>query len=76
MSPGENSPKIVFIFTDDPGRRINLFSSNPELAGDLISEMKEDQKALGPLPPSLNIGREQDNSHYEYLANRQKVKLD
>jgi len=43
MSPGENSPKIVFIFTDDPGRRINLFSSNPELAGDLISEMKEDQ---------------------------------
>lgn len=67
---------LLINLKEDPGELKNLYSSNPELTRALLTEMETELEALGPLPPSINIGRAQDNSHYEYLIMKQNKELE
>jgi arylsulfatase A-like enzyme len=67
---------LLINLKEDPGELKNLYSSNPELARALLTEMEMELEVLGPLPPSINIGRAQDNSHYDYLMKKRNKELE
>lgn len=56
----------------DPGERINLYDSLPEVAAQMIDDMNTEYKSLGDLPESLVVKSSQDNSHYTYLKEKLK----
>lgn len=60
-------PLLLINLKDDPGEQVNLADSLPGKLQEMLARMDSARKAVGTLPPSLEIGLEQDNSHYEYL---------
>ena len=65
---------LLFNLKDDPGEKNNLYKINTPKALQLFIEMKESYKNLGELPPHLLVRKDEDNSHYEYLKNKNKSK--
>ena len=60
-------PVLLINLKDDPGELVNLAEEMPEKLEEMLVKMDSARAALGDLPPSLEIGLAQDNSHYQYL---------
>lgn len=63
---------LLINLKSDPGEKNNLAAKYPEKVKALFKEMEAERKKLGELPPSLFIRSGADNSHFEYLAKKQK----
>lgn len=64
---------LLINLKNDAGEQNNLFEKNKELALNLFDEMQQELEALGTLPPLIFMRSMEDNSHYEYLANKKKA---
>lgn len=63
---------LLFNLRTDPGENTNLAKENPEKLAQMMRAMDLAVEQLGPLPPSLVVRGPQDNSHYEYLNQKQQ----
>jgi len=65
---------LLFNMKKDAGEKQNVFAENKEQARVLFKEMNEKYQAMGELPKGQIIRTVEDNSHYEYLKNKNKFK--
>ena len=73
-NPGKKAvpphPVLLINLKDDPGERVNLAEEMPDKLEEMLAKMDSARAAMGELPPSLDIGTAQDNSHYRYLSRK------
>lgn len=62
--------KLLFNIKLDPGEKVNLYDTEPEMFDKLKKEMDRKYKDLGELPPSLVVRSAQDKSHFDHLNNK------
>ncbi len=63
---------LLFDLESDPGETKNLYSKNKKMALDLFKKMEAERESLGPLPPSLIMNTNADQSHLRYLEEKRK----
>jgi len=61
---------LLFNLKSDPGERVNLCKENPEKVKEMLSLMESYKDSKGELPPSLVLGEQADNAHYDYLIEK------
>jgi arylsulfatase A-like enzyme len=73
-NPGKKAvpshPVLLVNLKEDPGEQVNLAEEMPGKLQEMLSKMDSARAAMGELPPSLDIGTAQDNSHYRYLSQK------
>lgn len=61
---------LLFNLKSDPGEQVNLYADQPGKVAEMVSLMEAYVTSKGELPPSLVIGSQADNSHYNYLISK------
>jgi arylsulfatase A len=61
---------LLFNLKEDPAERVNLSGERPDKVAEMVDLMQAYLESKGEFPPSLEIGRSEDRSHYDYLMEK------